>query len=247
MNDPDGATTPDDPLHRLLAVQEQDTAADQLRHRQEHLAERAAVTEHEALVAGTQADQSAKEERREELALAQKRLEDEVASLETRIGEVTRLMHSGTVSAARELQALQHEQGSLRRRQDHLETEELEIMEELDPLEVELAELAQRLEDLGAEGERLAAALTDAEGSIVADLAELAERRATAVDGIPDDLLAAYDRLRQRLGGVAVARLAGGVCGGCHLGLSAVEVDRIKREPPDAIVHCEECGRMLVR
>ena len=49
------------------------------------------------------------------------------------------------------------------------------------------------------------------------------------------------------LGGVAVAKLEGNSCRGCHLQLSAVEVGRIRKLDPDVLVHCEECGRILVR
>ena len=72
-------------------------------------------------------------------------------------------------------------------------------------------------------------------------------RRSSAAAGVEAELLAAYEDLRVELGGIAVARLVGSVCGGCHLGLSAVEVDRIKKQPPDALVRCDECGRLLVR
>jgi hypothetical protein len=60
-------------------------------------------------------------------------------------------------------------------------------------------------------------------------------------------LIDEYEMLRTRLGGIGAARLEGGRCLGCNLSLSAVEVDRIRHEPPDAIVHCEECGRLLIR
>ena len=66
------------------------------------------------------------------------------------------------------------------------------------------------------------------------------------MEGLDGELLAEYERLRRELGGVAVARLAGTSCGGCHLSLSAVEVDRIRKTPAGAMVHCEECGRILV-
>jgi hypothetical protein len=56
-----------------------------------------------------------------------------------------------------------------------------------------------------------------------------------------------YERLRQRLGGVAVALLVGSSCGGCHLTLAAGEIDAIRRLPPDALVTCAQCGRILVR
>jgi predicted nucleic acid-binding Zn-ribbon protein len=59
--------------------------------------------------------------------------------------------------------------------------------------------------------------------------------------------LAEYERLRERFGGVAVAQLVGPTCQGCHLQLSAVELDRIRRLDADEVVYCEACGRLLVR
>src|ERR687898_297809 len=77
--------------------------------------------------------------------------------------------------------------------------------------------------------------------------AELAKLEAAAAKSVPDELWTEYDELRSRLGGVAIARLAGTTCQGCHLALSAVEVDRIRKLSLDEAVHCEECGRLLVR
>jgi predicted nucleic acid-binding Zn-ribbon protein len=48
-------------------------------------------------------------------------------------------------------------------------------------------------------------------------------------------------------GGIGAARLQGATCLGCNLGLPAVVVDRIRKLDPDEVVHCEECGRILVR
>src|SRR5918996_1241928 len=73
-----------------------------------------------------------------------------------------------------------------------------------------------------------------------------ADREAAAAD-VPAELWPEYDKLRGRLGGVAIARLVGPTCQGCHLALSAVEVDRIRKLPLDEAVYCEECGRLLVR
>ena len=111
----------------------------------------------------------------------------------------------------------------------------------------QLAELATRRQAAEAEVSRLDGVVAEAESAIVAELATETEARAAAVDGIPADLLAEYEQLRTRPGGVAVARLTGTQCGGCHLTLSAVEVARLRKLPPDALAHCEECGRLLVR
>jgi predicted nucleic acid-binding Zn-ribbon protein len=34
---------------------------------------------------------------------------------------------------------------------------------------------------------------------------------------------------------------------GCHISLAAAEVDQLRRQPADAIVHCPDCGCLLVR
>lgn len=235
------------PLERLLAIQEEDTAVDQLEHRRSHLPERDAVDQHAAAVAGIQAEQAGRTARQGELSTSLERLQAEVTSLEARIAEVHRTLHSGAVTVPRELQALQHEEESLKRRQDHLETEELELMEELDPLNEELQGVETRLGELAAEGDRLDEALLEAEVRIEEELTQVTGRRQEAAAEVDAELLETYEDLRGRLDGVAVARLVGAVCGGCHLGLPAAEVARIKKQPPDALVRCDECGRLLVR
>jgi len=64
---------------------------------------------------------------------------------------------------------------------------------------------------------------------------------------VPAELLARYERLRAKLAGTGAARLVGESCGGCHLTLPAMEVDRIRRAPPDEVLTCDQCGRILVR
>ena len=60
------------------------------------------------------------------------------------------------------------------------------------------------------------------------------------------ELLAEYERLRARLGGIGAARLEHGTCMGCRMKLPATELDRIKHQSPDELVHCDQCGRILV-
>jgi hypothetical protein len=136
---------------------------------------------------------------------------------------------------------------SIRRRVRQLEDDELEIMELVEPVDAERSGLAERRAQMDAEGDRLRADLATSEAELEARLAEVRAARDAAAGDVPADLWPEYDRLRERLGGVAIARLAGAACQGCHLALSAVEVDRIRKLPPDEAVHCEECGRLLAR
>ena len=47
-----------------------------------------------------------------------------------------------------------------------------------------------------------------------------------------------------RMGGVAVAGVLGGTCGGCHSSLPPQLVNEVKKR--DRLHHCEFCGRFLV-
>ena len=63
----------------------------------------------------------------------------------------------------------------------------------------------------------------------------------------PIQLLATYSDLRSGLGGVAVARLNGARCEGCHLEIPSAELEGVRRAPEDSLVSCPECLRILVR
>jgi len=231
----------------LLAVQEHDTRTDQLNHRIETLPLRAELAQLEDDVRTVDDQLGVTQRRRDELGRSQQRLEDEIASLSERANQAEKQLYSGSVTNPRELQALQDDVASIRRRIGQLEDDELEIMELVEPVDAERAQLTGERERLDAEGARLRAALGEAESELVAELAAVQAERDAAAAEVPDELWPEYDKLRARFGGVGIARLVGSTCQGCHLALPAVEVDRIRKLPLDEAVHCEECGRLLVR
>jgi uncharacterized protein len=231
----------------LLAVQEHDTRADQLNHRMQTLQVRADLAQLEDNVLALDGQLADTQRRRDELTRSQQRLEDEIASLGERANQAEKQLYSGSVTNPRELQALQDDVASIRRRIRQLEDDELEIMELVEPVDAERSELASQRDRLDAECERLRAALAEAESELATELATVRAEREEAAAAVPDDLWPEYDKLRARLGGVAIARLVGSTCQGCHLALPAVEVDRIRKLPLDEAVYCEECGRLLVR
>lgn len=231
----------------LLAVQAHDTHLDQLTRRLEMLPVRGQITEVAEKIAAVDGEIATVDTRRGELSRSQQRLEDEVASLNERAAQAEKQLYSGSVSNPRELQALQDDIASIRRRIGQLEDEELEIMELSEPVEAHRDQLAAERERLEAESQRLTAELAAAEAEVNAEIESVRREREQAAAAVPDDLWPEYDALRAQLGGVAVARLVGSTCQGCHLALSAVELDRIRKLSVDEPVHCEECGRLLVR
>jgi uncharacterized protein len=231
----------------LLAVQEHDTRTDQLNHRIETLPVRSELAQLEHDVRSVDDRLADAQRRRDELGRSQQRLEDEIASLTERANQAEKQLYSGAVTNPRELQALQDDVASIRRRIGQLEDDELEIMELVEPVDAERSQLTGERERLDAEGARLRAALAEAESELAVQLAAVQAERETAAAEVPDELWPEYDKLRARFGGVGIARLVGSTCQGCHLALPAVEVDRIRKLPLDEAVHCEECGRLLVR
>lgn len=231
----------------LLRVQEHDTAADRLRHRRLTLPERAelqAVEDELARVEAAAADVGA---RAAEAARTQRRLEGELSLVEAKIAELDAKLYSGAITVPRELQAMQAEGEALRGRRATLEDEVLEAMGEREPLDAEVVALDKRRQELDTDGVRLRAAVAEAEAAVDRDLATELDARSVAAADIPPDLATLYGQLRARLGGVAAAPLVNGRCGGCHLALPATEVARLRIEPPETLVRCEQCERILVR
>jgi predicted nucleic acid-binding Zn-ribbon protein len=232
---------------RLLAVQDDDTSIDQLVHRRGTLTERSELAAAEAQMSGLNQRRAAIAEVRDGLGARQAALEEQIGGSRTRSAEIVKRLYSGQVTAARDLQAMDEEVKHLATHVSELEDREIEVMEELEPLDADLAVIDGELDRLSKDAESLRASIAEAESEIDTELArERAERAAIAAD-VPADLLSRYEQLRKKLGGTGAARLVGGSCGGCHLQLPAMELDRVKKAPPDAIVYCDQCGRILVR
>ncbi len=76
------------------------------------------------------------------------------------------------------------------------------------------------------------------------ELAERTTARGELAATIDPELLDLYEDLRPQKKGVAAVALVDGVCQGCHEQLSAVYLDRLKRETGPK--RCEHCRRILV-
>jgi len=183
----------------------------------------------------------------EDAAREQSKAEADVEQVRTRASRDQQRLDSGAVGSAKELESLQHEIGSLARRQTDLEEVVLEIMERREDAQTRLASLTSERESL--EGERAEvekrrdAAVTDIDG-VTLDVTT--ERRAVATE-VPQDLLALYERLREQQGGIGAAALRKRRCDGCRLEINTVELARLADADADEVLRCEECRRILVR
>jgi predicted nucleic acid-binding Zn-ribbon protein len=234
-------------LDRVLELQTNDTTTDQLKHRRQTLAEHAelkAIDVREAEIVASVAEPRAE---RDTLGREQKRLEDEIAGIEQKVAVVLHQLYEEGLTSPKEAQALQADLESLKRRQAALEDEVLELMEKIEPLDAALAISIVDLESVREERERTKAALAAAQAAIDAELAAVAESRVQLAAAVSSEMLKSYEELRPQYGGIAIARLVGPTCQGCFLSLAAAEVDELRRRPADELVHCPDCGRILVR
>ena len=234
-------------LDDLLALQAIDTTLDQLRHRRTHLPERTELKDVEAKRKALEVEHAAAVSARDEVAARQANFEKDIAASEARVVEIDKRMYSGEVTASRDLEAMTKEIASIRSRVSTLEDHALEAMDEREPLDAAVTELEARDAEYIALAERLRADIAAAETEIDAEVSTEEAARGAAAAAVPGDLLGEYERLRARLGGIGAARLEHGTCMGCRMKLPATELDRIKHQPPDALVHCDQCGRILVR
>ncbi len=236
----------------ILQIQGLDLAIDQLRHRAASHPERESIAAADAELAAHDAEAAVVEERRHAIERDRKRLEDEVALLRDRRTEIDGKLYGGEVTASKELLALQDEASGLLDRQTALEDDELELMEQLEELSADLGARSESRAVIEARRHEATGRLDEAIAEIDGEIDGLATERTTAASPDPPpsgwgDLLTRYDRLRPQYDGIPVARLVGNRCDGCHIQLSAVAVDQLGKLPEDAVVTCEECGRLLVR
>ena len=236
----------DESFARLLVVQDLDTLITQLAHRREMLAERSGLTALEAelvTLAGQKATLSAQ---RAALTATQKDLEAQIATINERSSGIETRMYAARGSSTRDLQAMDEEVRHLNQRRSELEDEELVAMVDQEPIDAALTALAGRTAPVEQKVDVLRGEVAQGQSEIDAELATATASRATEAAQLPPALAERYEALRTRLKGTGAARLVGHRCDGCHLELSAGEVERIWATTPDSVVTCDQCGRILV-
>lgn len=174
---------------------------------------------------------------------AQRRIEGEVEGLTARIEPEEKRLYDGSVRNPKELQNIQHELEALKQQRTKLEDQLLEVMTNLDRVEREQVSATKTLTreearwekdqgDLKHESFRLNDLITRAD----------ARREAQKLKINPRNLVV-YEEVRRRRGGVAVARVSGGNCGGCRVAIP--EAVRRRAFGADQLAQCPNCERIL--
>ena len=228
-------------LDDLLDLQSVDSEIDRLLDRRASLPELVAYRRAHLTVTRLDAAIAAATESVRTVDLAEDRTEGEMKLDEDKLAREERRLYAGGLSA-RDATNLRDEVEMLRRRISTREDEALALIEKRDAGQQDLDSLKAQRVETAAEKDRLDATIKEAWSAIDADIARLEARKAEIVPLIDPDLLSLYDEIRPSHEGVAVASLIDGVCGGCHLRLSAAEeIQALRAVPP----RCHHCRRIL--
>lgn len=180
-----------------------------------------------------------------DLALRRDEIDADVERSAERLARLDAQLAAAT-GGGHELAAMDAERAHLAELHSELETAELEVMEELDPISERLAQLREQMREMGARHATLLAERDAQQAEVDAEGAVALAARDAALALLPDALRSRYEAAAAKAGGPGAAKLSGFTCGGCHLEVPRVEVDRIRHLPEGEFASCEECGRILV-
>jgi hypothetical protein len=209
----------------------------------------AKLAEIERLLGGSDAARAARstdEEARAALGAALASVKDAEATLGSQRSKVEHAeasLYGGGVHNPKELQDLQADVESLKRHLAALEERLLEAMLVHEEEETEAGRAADALSLSEAALLVEQSALTAERGQMLTRLDTLAIEREAAMAGVAEKDLALYVRLRDSMGGKALAILKDGSCSACGVGISASESQTVRNSAE--LFRCPQCGRIL--
>jgi predicted nucleic acid-binding Zn-ribbon protein len=235
-----------EPEHPLFALQRLDLEVRGLEEEHRDLLEREAIGNCVAELAQLELRCEDADARSAALADKIEALERETTPIAERIRIEEEKLYSGTMTAAKELEALQEEIRTLSERKEGLEEEELALMEQQEAIVAELRAVGELREALGLRRAELETRLSEREAEIEAALEEKRSERKPLGEDIAPKLLGAYERLRgqRSLAGQVVTPLKGRNCGRCGLAVREMALTALRFG--DDTVHCDGCGRILL-
>jgi predicted nucleic acid-binding Zn-ribbon protein len=228
----------------LLDLQALDTKLQQLAHKANTLPELATIVAlkaeaEEARLAGV-TDSGTLEDAHTEL----KRIESDVEVVEARIKRDTERLDS--TSSVKDVAGLEAELTSLRKRQSDLEDIELAVMERIDELELAAQASSKAHGELVERLSRAEASRDAALATIRAESDHAQANRAIIVGKLDPELVALYERQRERYG-TGASHLRGGASSASGVKLNESDMAAIRAAAPDDVVLCPDSNAILVR
>jgi predicted nucleic acid-binding Zn-ribbon protein len=228
----------------LLELQAADTRLAQLNHKAKNLPQQKRLDELATKIGAISHRMAAVNGELEDAQLEISRVESDVEVVSTRMKRDRSRLE--TSSSTKDIQGLEHEIASLTKRQSDLEDIELAVMERLDDINARLALVAEELGIFTAERDALQTERDAALAEISHERAGVQVSHDLIAGGIGDELLALYNRQRERYG-IGAALLTRGISMGSNVKLHESDLAKIRQAEPDDVVLDPDSSCILVR
>ncbi len=154
-------------------------------------------------------------------------------------------MYDGTVTSVKELEQMQRKMELLAEEKQGTEDEILTLMESIEEQEALLDNCERERERVRQDLQEKEAVFEEDLYRLKGELAILEENRERALEKIEKKYIARYNLLAEKYQGQALAEVADELCGGCRVFISSALRGHLYN--PDAMVYCENCGRLLIK
>ena len=171
-------------------------------------------------------------------------LDLEIKGVVQKLQTTEQQLYSGRVSNPKELQEMESEIASLKRRQSQLEDALLEAMVNVENGQSAVATAKQNVEAVQAEWAASQTDLIAEKKRLEADRDKMRKERAEAIVGVEAANLAKYETLRVKKRGQAVALLDGDHCKACGVEQTSMIGQQVRQEGAKLVI-CGSCGRIL--
>jgi predicted nucleic acid-binding Zn-ribbon protein len=172
------------------------------------------------------------------------RIEDDVRMVNERLAQD--ISRRDTSASSKDIAGFEHEITTLNARKVALEESELVVMQRLEDAEAELESIAVAREALNTELSRLDDVIDSESARLASEAQSLSSERSSLAAKIDSDLVALYNKQRERYG-IGAALLTRGVSGGSGVALTASDLDRVRHAESDDVVMCPDSNCILIR
>jgi predicted nucleic acid-binding Zn-ribbon protein len=124
-----------------------------------------------------------------------------------------------------------------------IEDREIELMEAAELLKASLKQSETAISSTRSDIEQRLAGIEARSAALDAQEKDVAAERAQLAASVDDEIREIYERIFRKKGDSALAPMTAGICGGCHMKVSASTAIGVKNSSD--VITCDQCGRVL--
>ena len=228
-----------DTIEKLLVLQDRDRKIHRVKEELAHISPERGDLQAKSATAQTQLD--AAKTRVKQIESERKRLEIDVESKKTQIEKyANQQLQTRKNEEYRALaQEIEHCKAEITKIEDH----EIELMEQAETAQKEVLRAMAEASAAKALVEKQVGELNQREANLKKDLEEFQQGRTELAAAVDDTARVRYERLLKSKGDNVIVGINHGVCGGCHMRLTAQILVNCKSQRE--LVQCTNCGRIL--